>query len=158
MARNTSLRILKTLLHFLTVFFLLLYCGHVSTVLLRSLLPVWFSHWVCNLFSPFSLKAFKIFSFSQIFCNVTPKLQSGSPAFCCAEFSMGLLNIETDVLQFCEIFLSYIFVDFLPSISPSLDFLWLGCWVSSTDTLIFLYFLSFFSTSWEFSSTLSSKS
>lgn len=134
----------RHLLHILTVFFPLPYNVHVFQ---QCCWEVWCHFdsylWVGIMCSLFSLKAFKTFSLSPIFCNVTPVRRVGLWQLLCwvlngpSQYgnSRPPGNCPEIFPWWCSPFHFSFFVDSL----------WLGCWASSTDTLIFFYFLSLLS-------------
>lgn len=114
---NTSLRILKAFLHFLPIFFLLLYCVYMcfNSAIEKSdaIFILNFSYVACYL-----LFLWKLLFISHILQCHTSKLQHGSTCIYCAESLKGLFNIETHVICF------YDFLDlFLWWLSP----LWISC-------------------------------
>lgn len=119
---NTSLRSLKAFFHFSSCILSVVLPGLCfSTVLLRNFCCHFYSsHWICNLFisSLFSESLF----LSRILCH-TSKLQCGSTCAYWPTCLMGLVNMETHVLQFCDFIDQFLWWLF-PSISPSF---WISC-------------------------------
>lgn len=129
----------RHLLHILTVFFPLPYNVHVFQ---QCCWEVWCHFdsylWVCIMCSLFSLKAFKTFSLSPIFCNVTPVRRVGHWQLLC-----WVLNGPSQYGNSCPPgnCLKYFHDDVLPSISPSL---WIPCDWDVGPPVLILWFSSIF--------------